>query len=60
MSQARTDTRVALQEAVCNLHQEAQEAVEKARSSGKAHQMPLQAEELDRLSGMLQCKVAAS
>jgi len=60
VSQARTDTGVALQEAVRNLHQEAQEVVEKARSSGKAHQMPLQVEELDRLSGMLRCKVAAS
>jgi len=60
MSQARTDTGVTLQEAVRNLYQEAQEAVEKARSSGEAHQMPLRVEELDQLSGMLWCKVAAS
>ena len=34
------------------MHREAREAVETARSSGGAHQMPLRAEELDRLSGM--------
>jgi len=60
LSQARTDTGVALQEAVRNLHLEAREAVEKARSSGEAHQTPLRAEELDRLSGMSRRETAAS
>jgi len=49
-----------LQEAVRNLHREAREAVEKARSSGEAHQMPLRAEELDRLSGISRREAATS
>ena len=42
------------------MHREAREAVETARSSGGAHQMPLRAEELDRLSGMSRREPAAS
>jgi hypothetical protein len=60
LSQARTDTRVTLQEAVRNLHLEAREAVERARSSDEAHQTPLRAEELDRLSGMSRREAVAS
>jgi len=60
VSRALTDTGVALQEAVRNLHREAREAVEKARSSGEAHQMPLRAEELDRLSGISRREAPAS
>ena len=43
-----------------NLHREAREAVEKARSSGEAYQMPLRAEELDRLSGISRREAATS
>jgi hypothetical protein len=43
---------VPLQEAVRNMHREAHEAVEKARSSGKQFHIPLRPDELDRLSGM--------
>jgi hypothetical protein len=48
------------QEAVRNMHREAQEAVEKARSSGKKLHIPLRADELDRLSGMTRRERAAA
>jgi len=44
---------------VRNLHFEAREAVEKARSSGEHPRAPLRAEELDRLSGMTRRERAA-
>jgi hypothetical protein len=47
------------QEAVRNMHREAHEAVEKARSSGKQFHIPLRADELDRLSGMSRRERAA-
>ena len=51
--------RVPPQEAVRNMHREAHEAVEKARSSGKQLHTPLRADELDRLSGMTRRERAA-
>ncbi|KAI0273975.1 fungal-specific transcription factor domain-containing protein [Russula aff. rugulosa BPL654] len=47
-------------EAVRNMHREAHEAVEKARSSGKQFHTPLRADELDRLSGMTRRDRAAA
>ena len=43
-----------------NMHREAHEAVEKARSSGKQFHIPLHADELDRLSGMSRREQAAT
>ena len=48
------------QEAVRSLHREAQEAVEKARSSGEQPHMSLRPDELDRLSGMMWREQAAT
>jgi hypothetical protein len=46
-------------EAVRNLHREAHEAVEKARSSSERSHISLRADELDRLSGMMWRQQAA-
>ena len=53
-------TLVCPQEAVRNLHREAHEAVEKARSSGERSHISLRSDELDRLSGMMRREQAAA